>query len=63
MSLEEQAGWPLTDDPAVISERDIDMVAEIAEADAQADHDYGESPRFCCDGRNYWCGEHWGWVA
>lgn len=63
MSLEEQAGWPITDDPEIVTEVDIDVVAEIAEDDWVAEHNYAESPEFCCGGRNVNCGEHWGWAA
>jgi hypothetical protein len=63
LSLEEQAGWPLTDDPQPVTEHDVDFVGEILEADEQAEHDYAESAQFCCGGRNVNCGSHWGRAA
>jgi hypothetical protein len=67
LSLEEQAGWPLSDDPEFVTEHDIDIVAEIEEADMWAEHNRLEGPEFCCGGRNVNCGEHWtggfGWAA
>lgn len=41
-SLDEEAGYPLTDDPEVVTEADIDWVAEIDEADELAVHNAHE---------------------
>jgi hypothetical protein len=61
--LEEQARWPLTDDPEVVTETDIDWVAEIREADECAENDLAAERWFMewgCLGRDWRCG-HYGW--
>jgi hypothetical protein len=54
-----EAGWPLLADETV-TERDIDVVGEIAEADEIAEHEleYRREVDDCCGGRDWRCGHY-----
>jgi hypothetical protein len=60
-SLEESAGWPMDDDPEVITELDIDWLADIRQADeeAEAEREADWDIASCCGGRDWTCG-HFG---
>ena len=47
-------------DPDTITESDIDLQAEIAEADAIAEHNRIELVT-CCNGKDRGCGHHYGY--
>lgn len=68
LSLEEQANWPFSDDPEIVTEADIDFVAEILAADAEAEevieHYWAMRAEVseCCGGRSWNCA-HYGVAA
>jgi hypothetical protein len=60
LSLEEESGLSLPDDPDVVYESDVDWLAELAEADDRAERrrEYEAEVADCCGGRAWDC-IHW----
>lgn len=48
------------DDPDVVFDTDIDIVAEIEADDEFVLHQLAENVEHCCGGRNINCGQHYG---